>query len=318
MFSKILKEKYSYLTNYFEAAIVNETHKLPHSIILYGLDTLAQYYFALNIAKILNCRESKKIDCTCTNCRWINSNRHPAIMTITKCDNKPSDDDTKKNISVAQVRAIKNTVSNTSTYHRVFIFCDVETNEISPQQKQMQERLSECKFPIPPTEDNEERLWFPLPLTKITLPEIASNALLKLIEEPPENVTFIFLTKDRNDLISTVVSRSQCFHVPSFVEQNFSDCFVDEIMKSYPKFSPTQAFDCANKLLAYADENKISLTYILCAIQDYLQRLAIANSDNKNLFIKIKDDIFKVSQAQRELNSTVSEKNSFEALFLKF
>lgn len=318
MFEKILKNKYKYLTEYFEAAVKNETHHLPHSIILYGLDTLAQYFFALNIAKILNCKKTKEYDCTCTNCKWISENRHPAVVTVSKWDYKPSNDDTKKVISVAQVRNIKNMISNTSNFHRVFIFCDIETNELSPQQKKTLEVFSDCSFKFPPNENGEERSWFPLPLTNITLPEITANALLKSIEEPPENVTFIFLTRDKNDLISTVVSRSQSFHVPSFSIQDFSNTFIDELMQDYPCADPIMAIQKANKFLIYSEENNINLQYLFCSMQDFLQRMIILNSANKEIFFKTKQDILHIAQAQKELSSFVDERNLCEALFLKF
>ena len=92
MFNKLLKEKYPFLTNYFETALKNTEHPLPHSIILYGLDTVSQYAFALNFAKILNCNSNKKYDCDCLNCRWIKTNKHPAVMTISRYNNKPADD----------------------------------------------------------------------------------------------------------------------------------------------------------------------------------------------------------------------------------
>lgn len=69
----------------------------------------------------------------------------------------------------------------TSDYHRVYIFCD---------------------------RDDDGNL---LPLNQVNFPEATSNALLKTFEEPPKNTTFIFLTNDKTDIISTVVSRAQSF-----------------------------------------------------------------------------------------------------------
>ena len=63
MFNPILKQNYPFLTNYFETMFSNDVLKIPNSIVFYGLDALAQYYFSLNIAKIHKiCRDFVKID----------------------------------------------------------------------------------------------------------------------------------------------------------------------------------------------------------------------------------------------------------------
>ena len=84
--NQVLDKKYSYLSNFFKTAI--EQDRLFHSIILYGSNNLIQYAMAMELARQLNCLEDKREDCNCQNCRWIRENKHPAIMTISKIDNK--------------------------------------------------------------------------------------------------------------------------------------------------------------------------------------------------------------------------------------
>ena len=43
-------------------------------------------------------------DCNCQNCRWIRENKHPAIMTISKIDNKT--DSSKTVISEDQINMV--------------------------------------------------------------------------------------------------------------------------------------------------------------------------------------------------------------------
>ena len=57
MFSKDLKENYPFLTNYFESGISSTKRALSHSILLFGTDIKAQYRFAKETARILNCSE---------------------------------------------------------------------------------------------------------------------------------------------------------------------------------------------------------------------------------------------------------------------
>jgi len=181
----MLAEKYPFLMKYFKSGIESETRNIAHCILFYGNDIKAQYDIALEISRLLNCKEGGGNDCGCLNCRWIRENKHPAVITISKFDNKSSDDTTKTVISASQAAFVKDTLSMTSDYHRVMIFCD---------------------------RDEKGNLWG---LNQKVFPETAANALLKTFEEPPENTTFFFLTKDKSDMISTIVSRAQCFFVPS-------------------------------------------------------------------------------------------------------
>ena len=92
MFHPIFKRKFEYFTNYFEAALKNKNRSFAQSLVLYGQDIIAQYYLAMEIARLLNCQKDGEYNCDCLNCNWIRNNRHPAVLTITKNDNKPSDD----------------------------------------------------------------------------------------------------------------------------------------------------------------------------------------------------------------------------------
>jgi DNA polymerase III delta prime subunit len=183
----------SFLDNYFQTGA--ESGKLAHCMLFYGSDLPAQYDLALEIARMLNCTSKCKKPPNyqpstinhqlCLSCKWINENKHPAVMTISRVDNKPSSDTSKTVISIEQARMIKNDLAVTSDYHRVLIFCDKDKDG------------NVCGL-------NENNFQAE-----------AANALLKTFEEPPSRTTFIFLTKDKTDMISTIISRAQSFYVPS-------------------------------------------------------------------------------------------------------
>ena len=77
MFNEYLKQTNSKTVEYFETLLKSfyEGKKnIPNSIILWGSDVLAQYFFALDLARNLNCKKDKSIDCDCLNCNWIRNN----------------------------------------------------------------------------------------------------------------------------------------------------------------------------------------------------------------------------------------------------
>ena len=66
----------------------------------------------------------------------------------------------------------------------------------------------------------------------------SANALLKILEEPPENTTLILVTDSKNALLPTVISRCQNIHFPNLrkdcvksilIEKGFDDQQATEI-----------------------------------------------------------------------------------------
>lgn len=264
------------MTEYFEGGINNQNRSISHSILFYGNDVEAQYALASEIARLLNCRESKEENCHCINCNWIREKEHPAVLTVSKIDNKPSDDESKTVISVKQSQMVKHSLVNTSDYHRVFIFCDAEI---------------------------EDGIWKPSGLNQLNFHEETANSLLKIIEEPPENTTFFFLTRDKNDLIQTIISRSQSFFVPSFENDNQSSSLVENILEDYPNIPRKKAFDLAESIFSLSKEHTPSV--ILGEVQNYMHSLMKSNLQNPQLKAKILRDLGIVETARKQLTARV-------------
>lgn len=287
MFREDLKEKYPFLIDYFEAGFKNKSRSIAHSILFYGHDISAQYDISTEIARLSNCKESRKENCCCINCKWIRDKQHPAVLTVSKIDSKPSDDDTRTVISVAQARMIKNSLLTTSDYHRVFIFCDAKM---------------------------EGETWVPLGLNSTNFQEETANSLLKIIEEPPENTTFFFLTRDKNDLIETIISRSQSFFVPSYdvKEQNYS--IIQDLFADYPQIERKISLDLAQKLFLLSKEQ--GSEKVLDSIQSFFTSLLKSNLKNSTLKPKIISDIKHVETAKQMIENHIQPQLAFEDMCL--
>ena len=252
----LLSDKYPFLTEYFTKALDSKERPLPQSILFYGNDLESQYILAKEIARFLNCTKNKSDDCDCLNCKWIRENSHPAIMTISRLDNKPDDDDSKTVISIKQSALIKESLMNASEFHRVFIFCDRdEDGNISG--------LNQTNFQAE-----------------------TANSLLKIIEEPQPGVTFIFLTRYIEDLLSTIISRSQCFFVPSKEPANYDFTLIQGVFDNYWEFQRNEVFDISQRL---QDLNKnVSTIKILESIQNYILQTLKTNSQQHEFINHIK------------------------------
>lgn len=273
-------EKFPKILEYFQNGIYDENKNISHCLLLWGADITSQCELALEIARLLNCTQGGGIDCDCLNCKWIREQAHPAVKIYTRLDFKEAESQTddgegtkgKKNININQAKAIINELSVTSDYHRVYIFCD---------------------------RDEDGNL---LPLNRANFPEATSNALLKTLEEPPKNTTFIFLTKDRSDIISTVVSRAQSFFVPSSIQENQTYELVENFISNYWTTDRNKVLDFETNLYKLATEN--DSTKVLTQIQNYMLNVIKSNSGNKHLFYKLLQDMESVEEAKRQLSLT--------------
>lgn len=276
-YSNEVSQKYPKLFEYFNDGIKNDDKNISHCLLFWGPDITVQCEIALEIARILNCSENGDIDCQCLNCRWIREQAHPAVKIYTRLDFRGNSDDEssgKKNINIHQARDIINELAISSDYHRVYILCD---------------------------RDEDGNL---LPLNQINFPETTSNSLLKTFEEPPHNTTFIFLTKDKTDIISTVVSRAQSFFVPATVcePQNYE--IVENFISNYWTLNKSQVLDFESNLINLINENDAKTVF--SQIQNYMLTIIKANPENKHLFYKLLEDLKYVEDAKRQISLTPS------------
>lgn len=277
----LLSDRYPFLTNYFTEALNSTTRPLPQSILFYGNDLEAQYTLSREIARILNCKNDKSDNCECLNCKWIRENSHPAVITVSRIDNKPEDDDSKTVISIKQSAMIKETLMSASEFHRVFIFCD---------------------------KDDDGNI---AGLNQMNFQAETANSLLKIIEEPQPGVTFIFLTRYIDDLLSTIISRSQCFFVPSGRNTNYDYTYINGIFDNYWEYERREVFDVSQKLQDLSKE--IPVLTILDNIQNYI--LNILKSNPKQIML-IKH-IEHVEDAKKQAKLGIKPTNIFDDLCLK-
>ena len=276
----LLSDKYPFLTNYFSELLNSDKHPLPQSILFYGNDLESQYTLAKEIARLLNCSADKSDDCTCLNCKWIREDSHPAIMTISRIDNKPDDDDSKTVISIKQSALIKESLVNASEFHRVFIFCD---------------------------RDEEGKI---AGLNQLNFQDETANSLLKIIEEPQPGVTFIFLTRYIEDLLSTIISRSQCFFVPSKHISNGEYSKIMGIFDNYWEYERKEVFDVSQNLQNLLKD--FSILEILDSIQTYILETLKSNPTQVD-FIK---HIEIVEQSKKQAKLGIKSTNIIDELCL--
>lgn len=139
---------------------INE-NRLPHAIIIEGDEGSGKHTLARFITSAAVCSGENAPCGVCKNCHLADISSHPDIAVT-------APEDGKKNISVAQIRSLKNEtfVKPHMAKKRVFIIDGADT-----------------------------------------MNEQSQNALLKVLEEPPGDIVFIFITETKAALLETIISR---------------------------------------------------------------------------------------------------------------
>lgn len=306
---ELLKNKNSFAAKFFSAIFENDSSKIAHAYMLTGNETLAQYYLAMETARLLNCKETRQSSCNCINCGWIKNNNHPAVITVSPIDfnydSNGGKSDAATVIKVDQARYLRKELSKTSDYHRVIIFTDAKEFDESDSVNNKKWSNYKNRLTPPSTEKNDDlRNWIPTPLSFRTFQAESANTLLKTIEEPSPNITFFFLTNDREDMIDTIVSRCQTIPVLS-VAQNYCDLnILDSITEMLPPRSTAQAIFVSEKLTELCKSS--SAEQILDNIQEYFRQAVRTNAHKKDSTEYILNAINYAELAKTELKSYVS------------
>ena len=315
MFNNYLSQTNPKTTDYFEKLFTkyfNGEKNIPNSIILWGSDSFAQYFMALEIARILNCKKNHEPDCDCINCKWIYNNEHPEIKTVTKLDSNSKSSEAKS-ISVEQINNILNDSSKKIQDYQVVIFCDADYEKLSAEQISHINDFWEIKNVI---KQKGEKYFVPKPLNSRAMTDTASNALLKTIEETPENMLFIFLTAMPNDIISTIVSRSQMFYVQNTFKKTYDFKIFKEIFSDYPNIKKEDFYDFTQKSLDYITTKEISLIDYLEDMQSYFTELLYSNYSNTAVKNKIMNNIENIIMAKKYKLAVIKDEYILDDLWV--
>jgi len=251
--------------------------RLANSYVLIGKDSNDLLQITKALAKTLNCTQNKNSYSTCEQCT--------NCKWIERNEHpqalitvSPDPESKKEQIKIDNIRELLNTLNITSDYFRVIFF-----------------QVSSLQF----------------------LPSDSCNLLLKTVEETPERTIFIFANQSRNDILGTILSRSQTIYlskkynsiletiktsVIDLPDENFTDCFPKNLLDSLEKAKK------AGELIDKTETNA----------KDYIMNLAIKNYDslkykNKNQYCLLYKDL---ANAYLKLKSFMQPKIVIEDLFL--
>ena len=196
------------------------SNTIHHAMLFIGQKGSANLSLALAFATYINCQNRNTDSCgECPSCSKMDKLIHPDVNFVFPV--APTPKINKEVISDKFIHSWRNSVIESpyitvEDWFEIYGFENKQPNISKDEVRNLVKKLAlkpfESVFKI-------NILWLPEYLHLST-----SNAMLKILEEPPGNTLFFIVTNNDQKLISTIKSRVQSFKVKRF---------LDEDMKKY-------------------------------------------------------------------------------------
>lgn len=172
--------------------------RLPHAFLFYGDEGAGKEAFAIELAKLLNCQKGPLITCQeCSQCLKIAHFQHPDVKFVMPT---PSSSNVKPETVAEILQEKAHNPYQSVRFAGKNSYIGIDT--IRELKKEAKYKLYEGKKKV-----------FIISQADQMRPE-AANALLKLLEEPPDNLMLILITSRLHRILPTIRSRCQLVHFP--------------------------------------------------------------------------------------------------------
>ncbi len=185
------------------------------SYIFAGSNRNVKLEMSKYLASILNCSGAEKPCGSCNNCRAINEGKFHSFKLISKNVEQENDKDKKKkSISAEDIRELRMEILNGSYQGHLLVYVD-QAEDLTP---------------------------------------VALNGLLKILEDIPVKVLFVFDVANQYSLLPTIRSRSQVIIFGHAEEMDMSQELTEFI--SVDKFNDFIENNTVQELLLYIEAHK--------------------------------------------------------------
>lgn len=231
--------------------------ELPHAILLLGPPGNGGLALARSIISYLFCSDKQNGEsCNkCSSCRKNKTLTHPDVHF-----SFPRLGKLKKSIDFIKQWRTMNLENSYFSSEEWLAFLDDSNKQGNITVEEIQHIIS--KLSLKSFEGGHKVLlmWLPEYLGK------EGNRLLKIIEEPPANTTFIFVAEDKDQILNTILSRCQTVLVKRYTDLELKKYLLDKG--------------------TYSDENISSLVQIAQGNINKIQSIEkIAENNLDNLFL---------------------------------
>ena len=250
---------------------------------------------AIQFSKILNCQNPNKFGCdTCPSCLRILQLQHENLKLIFPLPAPVNNSNASENlIDSKNIDLVASNIAKKSKDHFFKI-------KVPGSNRILINSIRDLRKSIYLKSDNIGRkiiLIFDAHLLSMGQGE-AANALLKLLEEPPQKTSFILVTDQVNLVLSTIISRCQNISFPRLDDKFISNWLSSKIsnaneLKFYVGLS-TGNIHMAKKLILFQKQELLDLINGLIKVllsknsslwRKFIQKYAKLSKDDLSMFI---------------------------------
>ena len=206
-----------------------KSERVPHALLLNGEEGCGHLQLALSFSSLLLCKSPTPLDAckNCSSCKMYEKYQHPDLhfsypIHLSKTEHSETSDNQRSSFLEALEKykclGKKTWYSKMGNENKQGVIGVKESQAILAKIS-LKSFFGSAKILL---------MWMP-ELMNIQ----AANKLLKLIEEPPENTYFIFVSNNQSKILPTVSSRLQTINVPRLKNENISD-FLEEKFQIEP------------------------------------------------------------------------------------
>jgi len=185
-----------------------EKDRIPHALLLCGVDGTGAAAAAVAFTRILHCETSDVAPCmTCNGCRKITGMNHPDFSVLFPFSSRTKDDDVQ-----AGLRAVVNDPYG-------YTLPESNTTISVDQIRGLQRQFAYGAY---------QGAWRTAVIMHVERmrPESA-NALLKTLEEPPPKSLMVLVTSQPEALLPTILSRCQFLKFPPLLPEDIQPALQD-------------------------------------------------------------------------------------------
>lgn len=207
---------------------VDSTDRYANAYLFHGPQGVGKEAIAMEFAAIMNCQSEQNKPCGgCKGCKQMRSLQHPNVHLIFALPGGGSGTDPLKGLSEEVIEIIQKAIARKSEnpYGKIQIknAQNIKISSIRAMQKDVHLAKSEVGRKIVLIFEAER------------MNKSAFNSILKIVEEPPEDTSFIFTTNSLHQIPETIRSRSQQVPLSLLTEENILEglqTFVPTLEKS--------------------------------------------------------------------------------------
>ena len=202
-------------------------HKIPHAQLLQGPEGSGNLALSLAYASSINCLNRTENDSCgeCASCSKVDKLIHPDLHLVFPVS--PTAKITGKDAISANYLnewrsfILENPYQNLNDWNNYYGTENKQGNISKEESRQIIKNLSLMAF------EGQFKIML------IWLPECmhpsAANAILKILEEPPEKTLFLMVSQQADNLLPTILSRVQSIHIRPFSDQEVEQYLVKQI-----------------------------------------------------------------------------------------